>query len=81
MIREIVEQLKTERIKIKMPMDVLSQLSGVSQKHISNIENGKAVPTIDTLSKLAEPLGLKINIDVIAAIIPDQQAATLPRTG
>ena len=33
----------------------LSELSGVSQTHISDIERGSKVPAIETISKLIEP--------------------------
>lgn len=41
----------------------LSVVSGVLQPHISNIENGKMSPTIDTLLKLANALEAKIVIE------------------
>ena len=50
MIKQIVEEVKAERIRQKVSMEDLSQQSGVSQKHISNIETGKATPTIETLA-------------------------------
>lgn len=41
----------------------LSVVSGVLQPHISNIENGKMSPTIDTLLKLVNALEAKIVIE------------------
>ena len=38
----------------------LSELSGVSQTHISDIERGVKVPTIETISKLLEPLEVSL---------------------
>ena len=67
MIKQIVEEVKAERIRQKVSMEYLSQQSGVSQKHISNIETGKATPTIETLARLAKPLGLEISLEVTAA--------------
>lgn len=40
----------------------LSRRSGVIQADISRIENGKANPTINVLNRLADALGMKINI-------------------
>ncbi|WP_373845228.1 helix-turn-helix domain-containing protein [Clostridium sp.] len=64
MIREIVDKLTSIRIKNKMTMDELSLKSGVSQKHISNIENHKATPTVETLNKLANGLGVDIQLTI-----------------
>jgi len=38
----------------------LSQDSGVSQGHISDLENGKYQPTIETLNKLLSPMGITL---------------------
>ena len=38
----------------------LSELSGVSQTHISDIERGVKIPTIETISKLLEPLEISL---------------------
>ena len=39
----------------------LSQDTGVSQGHISDLENGKNQPTIDTLKRLIVPLGITLS--------------------
>ena len=49
-----------------LTMNEVSLKSGVSQKHISNIENGKVVPTMETLEKLARALGFEIALEVKA---------------
>ena len=64
MIKEIVAQLKSVRIKNKVSMTELSEKTGVSQKHISNIENNKTKPTIETLEKLSKGLGLEIDLSL-----------------
>lgn len=38
----------------------LSQDSGVSQGHISDLENGQYQPTIETLNKLLSPMGITL---------------------
>lgn len=38
----------------------LSQDSGVSQGHISDLENGKYQPTIEMLNKLLSPMGITL---------------------
>ncbi|MBN1969141.1 MAG: helix-turn-helix transcriptional regulator [Candidatus Delongbacteria bacterium] len=42
----------------------LSEISGVTQHSISNIETGIGNPTLETLTKLCHVLGLKLNIEI-----------------
>ncbi|QEK12622.1 helix-turn-helix transcriptional regulator [Crassaminicella thermophila] len=65
MINEIINNLKSIRIKNRITMVELSNKTGISQKHISNIENFKTTPSIDTLQKLADGLGYKIELSLI----------------
>lgn len=64
MIKEIVDELSALRMKNKITMDELSLKTGVSQKHISNIENHKATPTVETLNKIAKGLGVDIELRI-----------------
>ena len=57
---DIAERLKTVRKSKKISVYRLSQLSDVSETQIRNIERGNSNPSFDTLSKLAEPLGLSL---------------------
>ncbi|MBM7854974.1 transcriptional regulator with XRE-family HTH domain [Desulfohalotomaculum tongense] len=65
MLNKIVNQLRIERHAQKVTLDELAAKSGISAKHICNIENFKSKPTIETLQKLANALGVKINIQII----------------
>lgn len=40
----------------------LAELTGVQQAEISRIENGRGNPTVDTLNKLAAPMGWKLTL-------------------
>ncbi|WP_417146597.1 helix-turn-helix domain-containing protein [Paratractidigestivibacter faecalis] len=42
----------------------LSRKSGVPQETISQIERGRANPTMSTLEKLARAMGAKINLTI-----------------
>ena len=59
---KLVKNIRKERIHQKVTMEELSAKSGVSQKHISNIENRKVVPTVETLEKMARALGFDIGL-------------------
>jgi len=70
MVKKLVDKLKSIRLKKKITHEKLSLLTGLSQKHISNVENHKAVPSIETLQKLAFGLGVQIDLKVL-----DEQAS------
>ena len=57
---EMVGKIMAKRDVLGLSQKALSEKSGVAQKTISRIENGKDVPTLDTLGKLAYALGMKI---------------------
>ena len=52
--------LQEVRRKNQITQKKLSMLSGISRKHIIDIENGKSIPTILTLCKLAKALGVPV---------------------
>lgn len=57
---DISRRLKNVRKAKGISVYKLSQLSGVSETHIRDLERGDRNPSIDTLSKLAVPLGLSL---------------------
>ena len=57
---DIAKRLKTVRNSKKLSIYKLSQLSNVSESQIRNIERGNSNPSFETLSKLAEHLGLSL---------------------
>ena len=59
---EIASLLIATRIAAGMTQKDLAEKSGVRQSNISRIENGSCVPTIPTLTALAQALGKKLTI-------------------
>jgi len=57
--------IKKRRRELKLELKDLQDYSGISYVSISDIENGKANPTIKTLEKLLDALGMQINIEVV----------------
>ena len=57
---DISKRLENVRKAKDISVYKLSQLSGVSETHIRDLERGDRNPSIDTLSKLAVPLGLSL---------------------
>ncbi|MFZ5642508.1 MAG: helix-turn-helix transcriptional regulator [Bacillota bacterium] len=66
MLKTIIETIRIERLRRKMTLKELSVASTVSVKQICDIENEKANPSLNTLDKLARPLGLKIKVEIVS---------------
>ncbi len=58
---DIAERLKKARIANNMTVYKLSQISGISETHIRDLERGDRNPSFDTLSRLAKPLRLSMS--------------------
>ena len=61
--------IKKRRMELNLELKDLQDYSGVNYVSISDIENGKANPTIKTLEKLLDVLGMQINIEVVTNIM------------
>ena len=59
-LSDIAKRLKSTRESKKISVYKLSQLSGVSETHIRDLERGDRNPSFDTLNRLAKPLGLSL---------------------
>ena len=58
---DISKRLKDVRKAKDISVYKLSQLSGVSETHIRDLERGDRNPSFDTLSKIAAPLGISLS--------------------
>ena len=56
--KKLGENLKRLRLKKKLSQGDLSKSLGVDRAYISNIENGRMNPTLSTLEKIANALGI-----------------------
>jgi len=61
---ELVKVLKDRREALKVNQEYLAELSGVSLRTLKAIESGKGNPTLDTLNKLAEVLGMELKLEL-----------------
>lgn len=73
------EKLRYYRESKEISVYRLSQVSGISQGHISDLENGVNQPTIDTLKRLLAPLSITLaeffNDNGETAILIDREKA------
>ena len=60
----ILQQLKARRNELQVTQETLADLSGVSLRALKQLESGKGNPTLETLSKLADALGMRLSLEV-----------------
>ncbi|WP_083671249.1 helix-turn-helix domain-containing protein [Singulisphaera sp. GP187] len=60
--QEIGEKVRVRRRKLRLRRRDLAELSGVTLRSLTGIENGSANPTINQLAKIAEVLGLELRL-------------------
>ena len=63
--RELIKSLIEARNRGHITQKQLSELTGIAQSDISQIETGNANPTISTLNRLAEGLNTKLKITFV----------------
>lgn len=62
--KNIIETLKMRRIKLQVNQDTLALLTGLGLRTIKQLESGKGNPTLETIQKLADVLGLELSLDI-----------------
>ncbi|HEY5511098.1 MAG TPA: helix-turn-helix transcriptional regulator [Prolixibacteraceae bacterium] len=62
--KELVEIIKKRRDMLKVTQETLAQLSGVGLRTLKQFESGKGNPTLQTVQKLADVLGLEVYLKV-----------------
>lgn len=66
----IPEMVKSLRESNTLTLEKLAALCGLSLSYISDIERGRAIPTIETLDKLFRVLGVTLTLGVQKGYIP-----------
>ena len=59
---ELGEKIRERRELLGLLQPQLASLSGISTRTLQLVERGKGNPSVDTLSQLAEPLGLRLEL-------------------
>ena len=70
--QDIIETLKKRRFLLQTNQETLSLLSGVSLRTVKQFESGKGNPTLETLSKLADVLGLELKVEIKNLMIENE---------
>jgi transcriptional regulator with XRE-family HTH domain len=58
--KEIGKQIRVRRKRLKVLQRDLAEISSVSPRTVKAVEKGKANPTLEILTRILEPLGLKL---------------------
>ncbi len=62
---QVQAELIRARLECNMTQAELAEKSGIRQSNISRIENGNAIPRLDTLKALAGAMGKSLKISMI----------------
>jgi transcriptional regulator with XRE-family HTH domain len=65
---ELIVAIKARREMLQVSQETLSELSGVGLRTLKQFESGKGNPTLLTLQKIADALGMEIRLDVKSLI-------------
>lgn len=61
---KLIQTIKERRASLKVSQETLAELSGIGLRTLKHFESGKGNPTINTLQKLADVLGMELNLEV-----------------
>ena len=61
---KIIQEIKMRRESLKVTQNTLAELSGVGLRTLKQFESGKGNPTLLTLQKLTDVLGLEVSLSI-----------------
>ena len=64
---QIIKAMLNSRIEKSLTQRQLSEITGIPQADISRLENGNANPSLRTLQRLAEGMGMKLKLEFVPA--------------
>jgi transcriptional regulator with XRE-family HTH domain len=68
---ELITIIKNRRESLHVTQEALSQLSGVGLRTLKQFESGKGNPTLLTIHKVSDVLGLELSLSV-KKMIPNE---------
>ena len=60
----LIQRLKDRREQLGVTQEQLSELAAVALRTIKELDSGKGNPTVSTLIKLADVLGMELKLEV-----------------
>jgi transcriptional regulator with XRE-family HTH domain len=61
---ELIKQIKERRAALQVTQETLAELSGVGLRTLKQFESGKGNPTLLTLQKIADVLGMELSLSL-----------------
>ncbi|WP_095996275.1 helix-turn-helix transcriptional regulator [Massilibacteroides vaginae] len=61
---DIYNKIKERRLLLGITQQDLADISGVALRTVKQIETGKANPSLNTLNKIADVLGMSLNLSI-----------------
>ncbi len=73
----LISTVKKRRENLKVNQENLAKLSGVGLRTLKQFESGKGNPTLQTIQKIADVLGLELCLKVKTQITDEESKNTL----
>ena len=74
---DLINTIKERRENLKVNQENLAKLSGVGLRTLKQFESGKGNPTLQTIQKIADVLGLEVCLKVKTGITDEEGKNTL----
>lgn len=63
-LEKIIQNIKERREALQVTQEIVAELSGVGLRTLKQFESGRGNPTLKTLHKLADVLGMEVCLQV-----------------
>lgn len=61
---ELIKTIKQRREDLQVTQEILAELSGVGLRTLKQLESGKGNPTLSTLQKISDVLGMEVCLKI-----------------
>ncbi len=61
---KLIETIKARREVLQVTQEAVAELSGVGLRTLKQLESGKGNPTLLTLQKIADVLGMEVSLTI-----------------
>jgi transcriptional regulator with XRE-family HTH domain len=63
-LNNLIVQIKERRKILDVTQETLAEISSVGLRTLKQLESGKGNPTLETLQKICDALGLEIKLEI-----------------
>jgi transcriptional regulator with XRE-family HTH domain len=69
----LIKTIKERRVSLRVTQETLAELSDVGLRTLKQFESGKGNPTLQTLQKIADVLGLEVSLILKNKLITNEK--------